>query len=136
MNFFIVLPFFLWYLTNAEYMINRRPVASKTTLMIPVNFLQVLHYVLFVFAVSFINGFKNLYVIVILLNVVLAELFVQPLNHTVVFLKETEIICTSDTWRIALNSDLSTCHEIISTIIEQTYFQLNSRRKSLLRFLN
>ena len=41
MNFFIVLPFFFKYLANAEYMINRRPVASKTTLMIPDNFLRI-----------------------------------------------------------------------------------------------
>jgi len=69
-----------------------------------------------VFAVSFINCFKILYVTGILLNVVVAKPFVQPLNHTVVFLKETEIVFTSDTWRIALNFDLSTYHEIISTI--------------------
>ena len=47
---------------------------------------------------------------------VVAEPFVQPLNHTVVFLKETEIVFSSDTWRIALNIDLSTYREIISTI--------------------
>jgi len=75
-----------------------------------------LHYNLFVFAVSFINCFKILYVTGFLLNVVVAETFVQPLNHTVVFLKETEIVFTSDTWRIALNIDLSTYHEKISTI--------------------
>jgi len=51
-----------------------------------------------------------------LLNVVVAEPIVQPLNHTVVFLKETEIVFTSDTWRIALNIDLSTYREMISTI--------------------
>jgi len=39
MNFFIVFPFFLKYLANAEYMINSRPVASKATMMIPDNFL-------------------------------------------------------------------------------------------------
>ena len=38
MNFFIVLPFILKYLANAEYMINCRPVESKATLMIPDNF--------------------------------------------------------------------------------------------------
>jgi len=75
-----------------------------------------LHYGLFVFAVSFINGFKILYVTGFVLNVVVAEPFVQPLNHTVLFLRETEIIFTSDTLRIALNIDLSTYHEIISTI--------------------
>jgi hypothetical protein len=32
---FIVLPFFLKYLTNAEYVISSWPAASKSTLMIP-----------------------------------------------------------------------------------------------------
>jgi len=32
MNFFILFPFFLKHLANAEYMINSRPVASKATL--------------------------------------------------------------------------------------------------------
>ena len=39
LNCFIVFPFLLEYLTNAEYMINSWPVASKSTLMIPSNFL-------------------------------------------------------------------------------------------------
>ena len=41
MNFFIVLPFFLKYLANAEYMISSRSVASKATLIIPDNFLRI-----------------------------------------------------------------------------------------------
>jgi len=41
MDFFIVFPFFLKYLANAEYMINSRPVASKAALMIPDNFLRI-----------------------------------------------------------------------------------------------
>ena len=69
------------------------------------------------------------------LNVVVAEPFVQPLNCTVVFLKETAIVVTSDTGRIALNIDLSTYREIVCTI-RTDLFYLNSRRKSLLRPLN
>jgi hypothetical protein len=45
---------------------------------------------------------------------VVAEPYVQPLNNTVVFVKETEVAFTSDTWRVVLNIDLSTYHEIIS----------------------
>ena len=41
MNIFIVSPFFVKYLANAEYMINSRPVASKPTLMIPDYFLRI-----------------------------------------------------------------------------------------------
>jgi hypothetical protein len=62
----------------------------------------VLHCTLIVFAFSFINCSKILYVTGFLLNLVVAEPFVQPLNHTVEFLKEKEIIFTSDTWRITL----------------------------------
>ena len=57
-----------------------------------------------------------MYVTRLLLNVVIAEPFVQPLNHTDVFLKEIVVVFTSDTWRIALNIDLSTYLEIIYTI--------------------
>ena len=35
MHWFIVFPFYLKYLPNAEYMIRSRPVASESTLMIP-----------------------------------------------------------------------------------------------------
>ena len=35
MHCFIVFPFFLKYLTNAEYMISSSPVASKSTFMTP-----------------------------------------------------------------------------------------------------
>ena len=69
-----------------------------------------------------------MYVTGILLNVVVAEPFVQYLNHTVVFLKETEIVFTSDTWRIALNIDLSMYHEIISTI-RTDLFSVEQRKK-------
>jgi len=48
--------------------------------------------------------------------VVQAEPFVQTFKHSVVFLKETEIFFTSDIWRITLYFDLSTYHQIISTI--------------------
>jgi len=41
MDFFIVFPFFLKYLANAEYMINSRPVVSKATMMIPEYFLRI-----------------------------------------------------------------------------------------------
>jgi hypothetical protein len=39
MHTFIVLQFFLKYLTSAEYMTSSGPVALKSTLMIPNNFL-------------------------------------------------------------------------------------------------
>jgi len=50
------------------------------------------------------------------LSIVVAEPFVQPLNHSVVLLKESDIFLTSDTWRIALHFNLSTYYEVISTV--------------------
>jgi hypothetical protein len=41
---------------------------------------------------------------------------VQPLNHSVILLKEFDIFLTSDTWRIALDFNLSTYYEVISTV--------------------
>jgi len=69
-----------------------------------------------------------LYVTGFLLNLVIAEPFVQRLNHTVVLLKETEVVFTSDTWSILLNIDLSTYHDIISTI-RADLFSLERQKK-------
>ena len=41
-----------------------------------------------------------MYVTGFLVNVVVAEPFVQPLNHTAVFLKDTEIVFTRFAWTI------------------------------------
>jgi len=41
---------------------------------------------------------------------------IQPLNHAVLFLKETDVILTNDEWRVALNIDLSTYHNITATV--------------------
>jgi hypothetical protein len=57
-----------------------------------------------------------LYVTGILLSTIAAAQIVQPLNHAVLFMKETDIVLTSDEWRIALNVKLSTYHDIIATI--------------------
>ena len=40
----------------------------------------------------------------------------SALNHSVVLLKESDIFLTSDTWRIALDFNLSTYYEVISTV--------------------
>ena len=50
------------------------------------------------------------------MSIVVAEPFEQPQNHSVVFLKECDIFLTSDTWRIALDFNLSTYYEVISTV--------------------
>jgi hypothetical protein len=47
---------------------------------------------------------------------VLAELHVQPLNHSVIFVKERDVILSNDQWRVAVNVNLSTYHEVLSTV--------------------
>jgi hypothetical protein len=49
------------------------------------------------------------------LSIVVAEPFVQPLNHSVILLKESDIFL-SDTWRIALDFNLSMYYKVISTV--------------------
>jgi len=48
--------------------------------------------------------------------IVLGELHIQPLNHSVLFLKETDIVFISDKWRLALDLDLNTYYDVLSTI--------------------
>jgi hypothetical protein len=50
------------------------------------------------------------------LSIVVAERFVQPLNHSVILSKETDVFLTSDTWHIALHFNLSAYYEVISTV--------------------
>jgi len=51
-----------------------------------------------------------------LLSVTTADPSVQPLNGSVVFLKETDIFLTDNSWRIAIEIDLNPYEEAISTI--------------------
>jgi len=48
-------------------------------------------------------------------TIVAAQIF-QPLDHAVLFLKETEVILSDDEWWILQRIDLSTYHDIISTV--------------------
>jgi hypothetical protein len=47
---------------------------------------------------------------------VLAELQVQPLNKSVPFVKERDVILYNDHRHVAVNVNLSTCHEVLSTV--------------------
>ena len=43
--------------------------------------------------------------------IALAELHVQPLNHSVIFMKERDVIFSNDQWRVAINgNDISNSH--------------------------
>ena len=47
-----------------------------------------------------------------------AEVINSPLNHSVVFVKDKEVILTSDNWRIIVNFDLSTYEDATTTLRE------------------
>ena len=53
-----------------------------------------------------------MYVTGILLSTIVAVQIVHPLDHVVLFLKETEVILSDEEWRILLRIDLSTYHDI------------------------
>ena len=48
--------------------------------------------------------------------VALAELHVRPLNHSVIFMKERDVVLSNDQWRVAVNVNLSTYYEVLSTV--------------------
>ena len=45
----------------------------------------------------------------------LVELHVQPLNHSFIFVKERDVL-SNDQWRVAVNVNLSTYHEVLSAV--------------------
>ena len=49
------------------------------------------------------------------MNLTLAELSIQPLNSSVIILKQKDII-TDDAWRIAVDVDVNVFEEALSTI--------------------
>ena len=59
---------------------------------------------------------RTLYVTGLLLSENVEAQIVQPLNHAVLFLKETDVVLSSDVWRVMLHVDLSTYHNVISTV--------------------
>ena len=46
----------------------------------------------------------------------LAELLIQPLNNSVLFLKEAAIVLSRDDWRIAVDCDISGYYKTVSAI--------------------
>ena len=49
-------------------------------------------------------------------NAVAAEPFIQPLNHSVLFLKDRDIFVSSDAWHVALNLNISNYEDVLSSI--------------------
>ena len=59
----------------------------------------------------------------------------RTLNHAVLFLKETDIVLTSDEWRIALNIVLSTYHDIIATV-KSDLLLVEQQKQAFTQFLS
>jgi hypothetical protein len=57
-----------------------------------------------------------LYVTGLFLSANIAAQIVQPLDHAVLFLKETDVVLTSDVWRVLLHMSFSTYHDIIAPV--------------------
>ena len=79
----------------------------------------------------------KLYVTGFILSLTIAdpsEPFVQSLNNNVIFLKETDVV-TNDVWRVAIDIDICTYHDVISTVrqdlqlVEQSKKEFTSIRK-------
>jgi hypothetical protein len=51
-----------------------------------------------------------------LLSLIVAEIHIQPLNHSVAFFKERDTVLSSDTWRVAVGLDINTYEEATSAI--------------------
>jgi hypothetical protein len=61
---------------------------------------------------------KFMYVTGILMSMVGAEVINTPFNHSVVFVKDKNVILTSDYWRIVVNFDL-TAYQDATSILRQ-----------------
>jgi len=64
-----------------------------------------------------------LYVTGYILNLILAELSIQPLNSSITILKQKGTIVTDDAWRIAVDNE-----EALSTI-KADFFLIESQKK-------
>jgi hypothetical protein len=61
------------------------------------------------------------------LSFIAADLFIKPLNDSVVFLKEKDIVLRKEYWRIAINLDVTAYRYVIATIREDLLFLYNQR---------
>ena len=74
----------------------------------------------------------KLYVTGFILSLTIAdplEPFVQSLNNNVIFLKETDIVVTNDVWRIAIDIDIRTYHDVISTVRQDLQLVEQSKKE-------
>jgi len=63
-----------------------------------------------------------------ILNFVAAKYSIRPINHSVIFFKENDVILTNDIWHVALDINTNTYEEIISTVKEDL-LQVENQKK-------
>jgi len=64
-----------------------------------------------------------------LLSLISAEITIQPLNHSAVFLREKDIILTNENWRIAIDLDVTPYREVISKVREDLLILEKQKRE-------
>jgi hypothetical protein len=60
-----------------------------------------------------------------------AEVIYSPLNHSVLFVKEKDLILTSDYWMIIVNFDLLPDEDVITTLREELREMKEATRRTL-----
>jgi hypothetical protein len=58
----------------------------------------------------------------------LSEVHILSLNHSVIFVKERNVILSNDHWREGVNVNLSTYHEMLSTV-KSALLTIENQRK-------
>jgi hypothetical protein len=71
---------------------------------------------------------RSLYVAGCLPSLILADFSIQPLNQSVVLLKDREIIFTNDAWLLAVDIDMSSYEEAV-TAVKANILSLEVHRK-------
>ena len=78
---------------------------------------------------------KILFITGCFLSLIVAEIHIEPLNHSVAFLKERDIILSSNTWRLALDLDINIYDEGISAILADV-LKIEEYREELTQITN
>ena len=64
-----------------------------------------------------------------MLRLLAEELLIQPLNYSVVFLKEKNVIFTNDVWRNVIDFDMGPYEEVIWAVKEDLLTALRHKNK-------
>ena len=64
-----------------------------------------------------------------LLTCIAAEIVIQPLNRSVLFLKEKDMVLTNTNWRIAVEFDMTPYQDVMSTVKEDLLLVKGQRKE-------